>query len=532
MDERYIASIDLGSSKTAVSVAEIDGSNIQIVYYREIPSRGVRHSVVFNPKQAASCVKEALGAAEEELKIKILQLVVGLPRFSVQQQSACASIERSDKNSSITQEEVDFLKNEAADTYPLDDRERDFIYGIVPQSFSADDYIMASENDIVGMVSETLDGNFKVFIGKKRSCANLDMVMNLAGKAIAGKYFIPEVTGKAVLTAEERENGVALIEIGGGVTSVTIYHKNILCHYSSIPFGGKTITSDIRLECGTSERLSENIKLAYGVCMPEKLLTLRDKIIQIENKEDGSCKQLTVKYLSEVITCRMKEILEACFYKIQESGYADRLRSGIVLTGGGAMIPNLSAYAKELSGYNVRVGYPLHKFSCSGCPEVCEPSAAASIGMILAAKENELLNCLSDKVVLQGQKADGEPAESGVPAAAARPVEQLHEESSEKQAAAAPEGSAVSEGSAASEASAASEGGAKGAERSGEEAAQLFPEHLIAPEEFGEETKKKKEKTKKKPRVTWTTSGLGKFLNKVSHGMEGVIDGLYNDMEQ
>ncbi|MDO4827233.1 MAG: cell division protein FtsA [Bacteroidia bacterium] len=516
MDERYIASIDLGSSKTAVSVAEIDGSNIQIVYYREIPSRGVRHSVVFNPKQAAACVKEALGAAEEELKIKILQLVVGLPRFSVQQQSACASIERSDKNSSITQEEVDFLKNEAADTYPLDDRERDFIYGIVPQSFSADDYIMASESDIVGMVSETLDGNFKVFIGKKRSCANVDMVMNLAGKAIAGKYFIPEVTGKAVLTSEERENGVALIEIGGGVTSVTIYHKNILCHYSSIPFGGKTITSDIRLECGTSERLSENIKLAYGVCMPEKLLTLRDKIIQIENKEDGSCKQLTVKYLSEVITCRMKEILEACFYKIQESGYADRLRSGIVLTGGGAMIPNLAAYAKELSGYNVRAGYPLHKFSCSGCPEVCEPSAAASIGMILAAKENELLNCLSDKIVLQEHKTEEEEsAQSENPADASRPIVPHPAEDSPQQS---------------EETSAAAESEADNTALNGD--AEPIPEHLIPPEEFGEETKKKKERTKKKPRVTWTTSGIGKFLNKVSHGMEGVIDGLYNDMEQ
>ena len=521
MDERYIASIDLGSSKIAVSVAEIDGSNIQIVYYREIPSEGVRNSVVFNPEKAAVCVRKALASAEEELKIKILQLVVGLPRYSVLQQSACASMERSDKDSSITQEEVDFLKNEAVDTYPLTDKERDFIYGIVPQSFSTDDYIMANENDIVGMVSDSLDGNFKVFIGKKRACANVDKVMNIAGKAIAGKYFIPEVTAKAVLTYEEKENGVALIEIGGGVTSVTIYHKNILCHYSSIPFGGKTITSDIRLECGTSERLSENIKLAYGVCMPEKLLTLRDKIIQIENKEDGSCKQLTVKYLSEVITCRVKEILEACLYKIQESGYADQLRSGIVLTGGGASLPNLASYAKELSGYNVRIGYPLHKFSYSGCPEVNEPSAAASIGMILAAKENELLNCLSDKVIL--------------------PKRSFGEESSEQETQQAPE---VSQTETQAAAPRPMEEQPSGIPQSGEEAApaanpetktaqEPIPEHLIPPDEFGEPVKKpKKDKPKRKPRVTWTTSGFGKFLNKVSHGMESVVDNLYNEMDE
>ena len=518
MDERYIASIDLGSSKIAVSVAEIDGSNIQIVYYREIPSQGVRNSVVFNPKQAAVCVREALASAEEELKIKILQLVVGLPRFSVLQQSACASMERSDKDSSITQEEVDFLKTEAVDTYPLNDKERDFIYGIVPQSFSTDDFIMANENDIVGMVSDTLDGNFKVFIGKKRSCANVDMVMNIAGKAIAGKYFVPEVTARAVLTSEERENGVALIEIGGGVTSVTIYHKNILCHYSSIPFGGKTITSDIRLECGTSERLSENIKLAYGACMPDKLLTLRDKIIQIENKEDGSCKQLSVKYLSEVITCRVKEILDACLYNIQESGYADQLRSGIVLTGGGAMLPNISAYAKELSGYNVRIGYPLHKFSYSGCPEVCEPSAAASVGMILAAKDNELLNCLSDKVILPKRsfaQEESETPETEIPAAAPRPMEEQP---------AAPETSQSGDEAAASPA----------ANPAVETAQEPVPEHLIPPEEFGEPIKKpKKDKPKRKPRVIWTTnSGLGKFLHKVSHGVGDVFDGLYNEMDE
>jgi cell division protein FtsA len=507
MDERYIASIDLGSSKIAVSVAEIDGSNTQIVYYREMPSEGVRNSEVFNPAKAAVCVKSALASAEEELKIKILQLVVGLPRYSVVQESACASMERSDKDSSITQEEVDFLKNEAVETYPLTDKEREFIYGIVPQSFSTDDYIMASEGDVVGMVSATLDGNFKVFIGKKRACDNVDKVMNLAGKAIAGKYFVPEVTADAVLTSEERENGVALIEIGGGVTSVTIFQKKILCHYSSIPFGGKTVTSDISLECGTSDRLSENIKLAYGICMPEKLLSLRDKIIQIENKEDGSCKQLSVKYLSEVITCRMKEILEACFYKIQESGYADQLRSGIVLTGGGAMLPNLAAYAKELSGYNVRIGYPLHRFSYSGCPEVCDPAAAASIGMILSAKENELMNCLSDKVVRS--RPTVEEPESETPAAASRPMEE----------------SPVPDGLVGTAAPAANP--------EAETAQGPVPEHLIDPSEFGPEEKKKKEKVRKpKPHVTWRTNAFGKFVSKIANGMDGVIEGLYNEMDE
>lgn len=505
MDERYIASVDLGSSKIAVSVAEINGSDVQIVYYRETPSEGVRNSVVFNPAKTSECVRQSLLQAESELGIKILQVVVGLPRYHVEQESACASMERSDKESSITEEEINFLKTEASETYPMRDKEREQIYGIIAQSFSTDDFFQAGENDIVGMVSETLEGNFKVFLGKKRACANIDKVMNSVGKAIAGKYFIPEMTAKAVLTAEERENGVALIEIGAGVTSVTIYRNNILCHYSSIPFGGKTVTGDIRIECGTSDRLAENIKLAYGVCMPDRLVSLRDKIIQIENSEDGSCKQMSVKYLSEIITCRMEEIIKACLYIIQESGYADNLGSGIVLTGGGAMLPNLSIFTKELSGYNVRIGFPLHKFSYTGCSEVCDTTAAASIGMILAAKENPRINCLSERIPAPvtekfdetgNDEADGNTSET--------PADITTEETIVKD-----DNAGI--GEAKTEASPHKDG-------------KLFD----TDEYISTDAPKKKEKKKKRPKITWVSN----LMKKVQEGVENTIDGLYDDMNE
>jgi cell division protein FtsA len=396
MDDRYIAAVDLGTSKIAVTVAQVSSKGVQMLYYRETPSEGIRNSYVFNPMKAAERVKEAITDAEDELKIKIHQVVTGLPRYEVHQVNARAEFERSDGESAITREEIDFLKNNAIDTYPLPDPERQIMYGVVAQSFTTEEYLNARESDIEGMVSDTLEGNFKVFVGRKRHSDNVDRVMNQVGVAVAKKYFLPEITANAILSDEERENGVALIEIGAGATSVTIYHNDIMRYYSSIPFGGRSITCDIKLECGTSESLAENIKLGYGACMPEKLLTLRDKIIQINNRESGSCKQLSVKYLSEVITCRVREIIDACLYKIQESGFGGNLRNGIVLTGGSAVIPNLSTYVKELSGYNIRIGYPRQKFSFVGCPEINETSAVASVGMVLAAKENPYLNCLSE----------------------------------------------------------------------------------------------------------------------------------------
>ena len=410
MDDRYIAAVDLGTSKIAVTVAQVNGKGVQMLYYKETPSEGIRNSYVFNPQKAADKVRKALSDAEDELKIKIHQVVTGLPRYEVSQVNARAEFERSDGESAITREEIDFLKNNAIDTYPLPDPERQIMYGVVAQSFTTEEYLNARESDIEGMVSDTLEGNFKVFVGRKRHSDNVDRVMNLVGVAVARKYFLPEITANAILSDEERENGVALIEIGAGATSVTIYHNDIMRYYSSIPFGGRSITCDIKLECGTSESLAENIKLGYGACMPEKILTLRDKIIQINNRESGSCKQLSVKYLSEVITCRMREIIDACLYKIQESGFGGNLRNGIVLTGGSAVIPNLSTYVKELSGYNIRIGYPRQKFSFLGCPEVNETSAVASVGMVMAAKDNPYLNCLSEPPARFAEEEEEEEA--------------------------------------------------------------------------------------------------------------------------
>lgn len=394
MCEHYIAAVDLGSSKISLTVAKIEGEDVQILYYKERPSFGIRNSAVFNPKKAGEPIKEALKEAEDELKIKIMQVVVGLPRCDVRQEVSQAMVERSSPEESITAEEVESLKSMAQDSYPLENPDKEELYGAVAQSFSEDENFQLIESDIIGVISRVFEGNFKLFIGKKSSVRTIDKVFNDLKVAVAKKYFTPEAIAKAVLTNDEMENGVALIDLGGGASSLTIYKGKILRYYASIPFGGKTITSDIRTECSISEKLAENIKLAFGACMPEKLQSLGEKIIQIEGDEMDGYKQIPVKYLSEIITCRVKEIMEAILYEIQRSGLADELRSGVVLTGGGAGLGNIGSYIKELSGYNVRTGYSRRKFSASGYNGIYSPSAAVSAGMILAAKEEGLINCI------------------------------------------------------------------------------------------------------------------------------------------
>lgn len=552
MDERYIASIDLGTSKIAVTVAQVNNQDVQVIYYKERPSQGIRNTMIFNPKKVSIPVCEAIREAQDELKIQILQVVVGLPRYYVRQETATAELPRSDQESSITQEEINYLKSNAGESYPLEDDARETIYGIVPQSFSADDYIQALESEIEGMVSSTLQGNFKVYIGNRRASSNVDLVMNNANLAAASKLFLPEVVAKAVLTTEEKENGVALVEIGAGATSVSIYHKKTLRYYASIPFGGNSVTNDIRSECGISDSLAENIKLAYGACLPEKLLTLRDKIIQIDNKVSGRQTQISVKYLSETITARMREIIEAILYLIEDSGMADSLLSGVVITGGGANLPNLHTMIKDMSGYSTRIGFPLsHRFSYSGCSGVAAPEAAASIGMILTAKEDTNLNCLSGPVpkepeieeeeeeeeteVVTGETVDveaGEPEAAGGNgegvAAAAEVTEAPAEQDGSDQAAAKVAAQTAAE-------PAAEEKQEKSLSQlfSGDEYVQVDVKSRKEKEKEKEKERKRREKEEKKKNkpapIFWTRAKAG--LGKVWNSAETLFNSVYDMTE-
>ena len=409
MEERYIASIDLGTSKLGLCVARVKGNDVQVVYYKETPSEGIRGSIVANPMKASVPLRKAIQEAEDELMIKILQVVVGMPRSDVRQETATGGIDRTHPDEYITEEEVENLKGMALESYPLDDETSQIMYGAVAQSFSIDDQIQLVESDVVGTLSKKLEGNFKVFIGSRRATTAVDKIFNSMGIAIAKKYFLPDVVAKTVLTEEDRQSGVALVDIGAGVTSVAIYQGGIMRSYVAIPFGGKTITGDIRTECSISENLAEKIKIKFGACMPGKLASLSEKVLQIRLTEPY--KEVTVKYISEIIDARAREIIDAVLYYIQESELMNNLRGGIVLTGGGASLANFANLFKEMSGYEVRIGFPRHLFSASVGAGVYNPSAAAAVGMVLAAKDDKMPDCITRPEPVWADAPEAEPAD-------------------------------------------------------------------------------------------------------------------------
>lgn len=394
--EQHIVAVDLGTSKIALIVAKIYGDDVQVVYYKETASAGIQYSGVSNMVQACTPLTHLVKDAEEALNIKINHAVIGMPKWPIRQESNSGKIMDRGDYTEILQEDVDNLKRFAQETYPLQSVEREAIYGAVAQSFSDGESFQIKEADIVGMSSDVLEGHFKIFIGKRKELMNADSLLAKAGLSAVKKYFNADATAQVVLNETEMENGVALVDIGGGSTSVTIYHDSIMRHYASIPFGGKNVTQDIKSELQITERLAENIKLAFGACIPEKLQNMSEKVLRIVDNNTDQDKQVPVKYLSEIITARMEEIIEAVLYEIKESGLAEHLRCGIVITGGAAQTANLGMLINEMSGYKVRIGYPRKDVSEYDVDGTHETSASSALGLLMAALRDNMVSCAVD----------------------------------------------------------------------------------------------------------------------------------------
>jgi cell division protein FtsA len=428
--EQHIVAIDLGTSKIALVVVKVNGDDVQVVYYRETAAAGIINSGVSNMVQACTPLQQLIKDAEESLNIKINQAVIGMPKYPIRQEANSGKVIDRGEFTEITQEDVDNLKRFAQETYPLQSADREAIYGAVAQSFSDGENFQIKEDDIVGMSSDTLEGHFKIFIGRRKELINADSLLAKAGISARKKYFTADTTAHVILSETEMENGVALIDFGGGSTSVAIYHDGIMRHYASIPFGGKNITHDIKSELQITERLAENIKMAFGACMPEKLLSMSEKVLHIIDKNSTQDKQVAVKYLSEIITARVREVMEAVLYEIQESGLAEHLRCGIVITGGVARTANLSMMINEMSGYNVRIGYPKNDIAGYGIDGTHETSATTILGLVAAAMREETATCAIDTGIPKNVEVEVVASEEAKPAAvpAEEPAEDVVEE--------------------------------------------------------------------------------------------------------
>lgn len=386
-EERYIATVDFGSSNISLSVSVVTAQDIKVVYFGKCDSEGIMNGVILNSKNVLSCLKPLIEEAQNEIGKKLNKLVVNWPRANVKCYTVNSSIDRATPDSSVTPEEIRLLKDMAVEKLTGELPESADIYDILAMSYSIDELFQISEDDIVGTIGDKLEGSFLAFVGQSKVRKGIDKIIDeLDGISVASRCFTPAYTSNFVITPEEREHGVALIELGGAITSVSVYYKGVIRYFRSFAFGGKDITNDIRTEGNMSQKLAENIKKGYGSCMPDKLYSMEDKCLQIDSHM-GPRSTMQVKYLAEIINSRMEEIANTCLYLLGESGYADKLRCGLVLCGGGALMSNCHNLFYSLSGLQTKIAIPRY----FGATDECSHEA-----MLLSTKDDLSLNCAED----------------------------------------------------------------------------------------------------------------------------------------
>jgi cell division protein FtsA len=246
------------------------------------------------------------------------------------------------------------------------------------------DYIVDYQEGIkdpVGMSGVKLEADFHIITAQTVAIKNINKCVRRAGLDIDDLILEPLASSMAVLSQEEKEAGVCLVDIGGGTTDIAIFHENIIRHTAVIPFGGNILTSDIKQGCSVMEHQAEQLKTKWGKAIAEEA---NDDIISIPGLKNRPPKEISLVNLAKIIEARMEEIVELIHTEIIRSGFENKLAGGIVITGGGSQLNNLQQLVEYMTGMDARIGYPNEHLGKSRIEAMKSPMYATSIGLVLS----------------------------------------------------------------------------------------------------------------------------------------------------
>jgi cell division protein FtsA len=258
------------------------------------------------------------------------------------------------------------------------------IITVLPQ-----EYIVDNEQGIkdpIGMAGRRLEANFHIITGHVGAVLNINKCVKRSGLEVKEIILEPIASADAVLSEEEKEAGVVLVDIGGGTTDVAIFHEGIIRHTAVIPFGGNVITDDIKEGCTIMRRHAESLKVKFGSALASQ--SQENEVVCIPGLKGRDPKEITVKNLASIIQARMEEIIEMVQIEIVNSGYSKRLIAGIVVTGGGSQLKHITQLFEYMSGMDTRIGYPTeHLANTNHIENLTSPMFATGIGLVLKGFE-------------------------------------------------------------------------------------------------------------------------------------------------
>lgn len=377
--DQIFSAIDIGTTKvTAIMTRKNEKGRFEILGLGTAPSTGVKRGVVVNLDETASAINLAVAEAEKQADIPMLEVYTGIASHSIRclKNSNFKYLE----NEEITQADVDYLHEQMART-PIDPGEE--IIHVFPQSYTVD-----NETDIlkpIGMTGRMLEANFNLVIGKVMAARNISKCIERVELKVKRLIMEPLASAMAVLTSDEREAGVILVDIGGGTTDIAIYENKIIRHTSVVPFGGNIVTYDIKEGCSILLRQAEALKVQFGSALGE--LAPDGQTVTIPGISGRDPREISFRNLAYIIEARMEEILEAVNWEIENSGCAEKLSAGIVLTGGGAMLQNLSQLIRKKTGYDVRIGLPDQHLDEETESQYLQPEYSTAIGLVIAGSQ-------------------------------------------------------------------------------------------------------------------------------------------------
>ena len=380
-NENLIAAIDIGTTKVVAIIGKRkENGKIEILGISKTPSTGIKRGVVQNIDETVNAITRTIEEVQSYSGAIFSDVFVGIAGQHIKTIRNRGYINRNSYEDEITREDIDDLIKEM---YNISIDVGEEIIHVLPQNFIVDNE--TGIKNPVGMLGRRVEANFHIVIGQITSARNIGKCISKAGLELNELILEPLASSAAVLTADEKEAGVALVDIGGGTTDVAVYYDDIIRHTAVIPFGGDVVTKDIKEGCSILQRQAELLKIQYGSALGD--IARDDEVVSIPGISGREPKEISLKSLAYIIQSRMEEILNAVLYEIENSGYYERLSAGIVVTGGGALLKDLPQLVKFITGMDVRLGYPSELLASESVDDVNNPMFSTSVGLVLKGWE-------------------------------------------------------------------------------------------------------------------------------------------------
>lgn len=389
MKENYAAALDFGSSKVALAVGEKTDAGIRIVSYHDAPSAGIESGEIINDFRVAETVRALIQQAEAELDEKITEVTVGVSGRVLHREDHSAFIKRRNAGACISDAEVRRIIRAQYETAA---GEEEMVFEAAPQRYSTEDRFGITQDELIGMVGSEIVADFILFKGRKSIFERRTMVLGNCGLKMNKAVLAPIASARSVLSAREMERGVALVDIGAETTEVAIIQDSIVRHVAIIPFGGETVTGDIKTDTGITRRWAESVKIQQGRCCEEYAVENRKLMLKDEN--DNVEDEVDLVLLARIIEARMSEIFDAVGYVIDQSDFARRLPAGVVITGGTAHLDNILQLASSLLERKVRLAAPQGSISSGSVDEAFDVYSSTAVGLVLETLDPKLSSAL------------------------------------------------------------------------------------------------------------------------------------------